>query len=177
MAYSNLFHTVYDEKQPVGNLGRGTHYSILSAPQWLNIYQELLPKVWIQKFGIIWDEDHDNRVIEVIEKAYSEMIFYPVLFIGERKAMLTIIVNVTFFEFLQNNQKFMKSFIDKWVHICSNVGGGDVWSFNISAGFEKSFESVDEFYRFSHGSPIIHDISEKVSTYLRNINNIWSLGE
>ena len=35
--YSKLFSCLYDEAEPVGSLGRGTHYSIFRSVEWLDV--------------------------------------------------------------------------------------------------------------------------------------------
>jgi predicted nucleic acid-binding protein len=53
--YSPYFKTLYDQPEPIGRLGRGTHYSVLRC----------LGLSGFHDFAIIWDEDHDKRVIAV----------------------------------------------------------------------------------------------------------------
>ena len=75
--YSPFFQTLYDEQAPVGHLGRGTHYSVLRAAVFHDELGEILPEnrykgphAKFHDFAVIWDEDHDKRVIEVIEQIY-----------------------------------------------------------------------------------------------------------
>ena len=35
--YSTLFSCLYDEPDPVGQLGRGTHYSVMRSVEWLDV--------------------------------------------------------------------------------------------------------------------------------------------
>lgn len=157
--YSPLFHTLYDEKEPVGMLGRGTHYSVLSAVQWTDKRGISLRLPCIQKFAVVWDEDHDIRVIDVIERAYMSGLIAPVLFIGERKACLSVVVDRETYSQLQDN---LDSYSKAWQEICSNVGE-DVWSFELM--------TVDD-----PDLGIIMASTDIVVTYLTNINNLWGLG-
>jgi hypothetical protein len=73
-----------DETQPVGHLGRGTHYSVLRVPIWHDEGLNPLPQVALLDFAIICDEDHDERVMGAIEALYFRGLLAPVRFIGER---------------------------------------------------------------------------------------------
>ena len=156
--YSPLFHTLYDEQDPVGTLGRGTHYSIRGAVQWVDKRKKLLSLPGIQRFAVIWDEDHDERVIDVAERAYMRGIFAPILYISERKAFLTIVVDNEFYEIIQDD---WVSYSMAWEEICTNVRG-DRFNF--------------ELHVVESDVGIINDNDEKVSIYLKNIDNLWNLG-
>lgn len=158
-SYSPLLHTLYDETDPVGKLGRGTHYSVLSAVQWADNLRCMRHIPGIQRFAVVWDEDHDTRIIQVIEAAYMRGIFAPVLYIGERKAFLTVVVNDEFFQIIQGD---WASYTVAWDDICKETHG-DFWNLKLV----RVMEAADE---------MIADANEKVSTYLQNINNLWNLG-
>jgi hypothetical protein len=159
MNYSPLLHTLHDEQDPIGQLGRGTHHSVLSAVQWVDKRKKLLPVPGVQKFAVIWDEDHDQRVIDVIERAYMRGIFAPILYIGERKANLTAVVDNEFYSLIQHDSV---SYTMAWEDICADVHG-DCWSFELM--------TVD-----NPALGIIAASQDKVVTYLRNISNLWNLG-
>ena len=159
VSYSPLFHTLHDETDPVGKLGRGTHYSVLSAVQWADNRRLMRHVPGIQRFAVVWDEDHDTRIIQVIEAAYMRGIFAPVLYIGERKAFLTIVVNDEFFEIIQAD---WASYTMAWDDICKETHG-DSWNIKLV----RVTEAVDE---------MIGADRAKVATYLQNIHNLWNLG-
>lgn len=163
MSYSPFFHTLHDEKEPYGSIGRGVHYSVLSAPQWFDHERKLMDggKARIQRFAILWDEDHDTRVIDVAEKAYMLGIFAPVLFIGERKAFLNVVVSEEFYEHIQ---KDWASYNMAWGDLCSDVFG-DCWTFESIVPLSHAAESG-----------LIASSDEVVTTYLANIRNLWGLG-
>jgi hypothetical protein len=91
-SYSHFFQTLHDEQEPVGYLGRGTHCSILRAVVFHDEYGAPLPSGAFLDFSIIWDEDHDTRVIEAIERIYLSAALPSFMIIGERKATLTAIL-------------------------------------------------------------------------------------
>src|SRR4051812_20247485 len=68
--YSEFFQTLHDEQAPVGYLGRGTHYSILRAVVFSDSLAKPLFDARFLDFAVIWDEDHDARIIEPIQKLY-----------------------------------------------------------------------------------------------------------
>ncbi|WP_253073410.1 hypothetical protein [Sodalis ligni] len=95
--YSTLLSCLYDEQQPIGNLGRGTHYSIFRTVEWLDVNRTPVNLPQLHDFSVIWDEDHDERVINVIENIYMAGLLSPIQFIGERKGTLTVIVAAKFY--------------------------------------------------------------------------------
>ncbi|MGS0680594.1 hypothetical protein ACVBIL_05455 [Shewanella sp. 125m-7] len=162
-AYSTLFSTVYDEQAPIGHLGRGTHYSIFRAAQFLNnLYQPQTP-LRIQDFCVVWDEDHDTRVIEVIEKLYLNNLLAPVLYIGERKGGVTVILDKEFYD----NQSLLHSFYQQLNRI--SQGLDDPWCSEV--GY------LDLSNKDANPETLVNDSRQKVTVYLNNINNLWSLGQ
>lgn len=160
MAYSSLFTAIHDEKHPIGNIGRGTHYSVLSCAQWNDQYIQphATGHAEIQKFAVIWDEDHDERIIPVIEAAYMESLMSPVKFIGERKGHLSIIVDSVFWSFCNNKRQYIQA----WEKLAGSVTD-DWWSCEV-----QPEEDITE-------SGIMHPRNNMV-VYLKNIDNLWSLG-
>jgi hypothetical protein len=159
--YSPFFQTLYDEQEPVGTLGRGTHYSVLRAivfhdekgsPLAGTRYKNA--NAQFHDFAVIWDEDHDIRVIEAIEKIYVAGLlpFFP--FIGERKAMLT---GLAF-----SDSEILRSFAATQLQeICNDIYN-DCW--------------VSEVGVFDQPSGIIASGHENVLLYLSNIKMLWNLG-
>lgn len=91
-SYSSLLHTVYDQPEPVGKLGRGTHYSVLSFLNWFDQEGALADSSKETQFAVIWDEDHDVRIAQVLENAVESKILQNALFIGERKGLLSVLL-------------------------------------------------------------------------------------
>lgn len=167
-SYSQIFSCLHDEIGPVGNLGRGTHYSVFRVPEWRDVVRTPLTTAQIHDFAVIWDEDHDERVIAIAERLYVNGLFSPVQFIGERKGMLTIIVAARFR--WSGIDADWNSWCDQVSQLCSDVQG-DSWSVDFG-GFDKSLGSPHQ----THPEGIISDHEHKVITYLRNIDNLWNLG-
>jgi len=155
-AYSPLFHTLYDEQSPIGQLGRGAHYSVLAVPQWRSPDGENMVLPLVQRIGIIWDEDHDTRVIQVLEAGYMNGLLAPVLFIGERKASLTIVV--------ASEDQIAPEHEHLWSKVHERVLD-DYWDVRIIPLSAVAREQM------------IHDSRrDAVETYFTNIQNLWELG-
>ncbi len=170
MAYSPFFQVLHDEKEPVGHLGRGTHYSVVRTL--LPVWSETDPtSVEEDIFGgarrsclelidlaIIWDEDHDERVWGVIERLHAAGLLAPVRFIGERKGNITIHVDLKAHFGDGGREKY-----DMLVERVVEDDAGDSWNLEIHEGVDGS-------------SGIIHAAAERVEAYLRGIHACWGLG-
>jgi hypothetical protein len=160
---SKLFSYLHDEQQPVGRLGRGTHYSVIRCTTWQDEMLRRRAAPVLHDLAIIWDEDHDRRVIEAIELIYMAGLLGPVLFIGERKGGLTVLTKGAF----------------TW-------GGPDYAYQKFCDGIAEIAESLDDPWPSSFGTfdpkeevnpwGLISSEPHQVDTYLRNINNLWDLG-
>lgn len=91
--YSPFFTTLYDQREPVGNFGRGGHYSVLRATSWHQPHGGVSERPYHYDFGIIWDEDHDERVIPVVEEIYLAGLLSKFMFFGERKGIFTAVMH------------------------------------------------------------------------------------
>lgn len=165
--YSPLFSCLYDEPEPIGNLGRGAHYSVFRSVEWLDVIRAPLATAQIHDFAVIWDEDHDKRIIPVIEQIYLAGLLSPIQFIGERKGILTIIVAAKFY-FAHDDQA---TYIRQLTDIALNSAHGDSWSCDVGM-FDRSPGSPHQTE--VHG--LIMAEEHRVITYLRNIDSLWSLG-
>jgi hypothetical protein len=143
--YSDFFSTLHDEDHPVGNLGRGTHYSILRAVVWN-------PSIQFHDFAVIWDEDHDTRVIWVVEQLHAKQILSEVLMIGERKGSITVITRTP----------PSKDFETKVTNIGTSVP-------------TDSFSTDVECLAQASGL-IINDNPSRIQAYLAGIDALWKLG-
>ena len=166
-AYSLLFSTIYDEQKPIGNLGRGTHYSVFRCAEWFDVIRRPLQKAQIHDFSVIWDEDHDTRIFNVIERLYVAGLLSPIQFIGERKAMLTVIVAAKFYYI--GSVKDLNNYQNQVADIAKNVEN-DCWSVDVG-----SFDRAEGDHQCDTQG-IIAASEYKVLTYLKNIDNLWSLG-
>ncbi|MBS0995112.1 hypothetical protein [Gluconobacter cerinus] len=165
--YSNLFTCLHDEPEPVGGLGRGTHYSIFRCVEWLDVERRPLQLPQIHDFAVVWDEDHDTRIIEAIERIYMAGLLSPVQFIGERKGLLTVIVAARFY-FLGGEEQ-----LQAYRHAIEAIADDldDPWTVEIGS-FDRQPSSPHQTFP----EAIISDNEHRVRLYLANIDSLWSLG-
>lgn len=166
--YSPFFQTLYDQEAAVGTLGRGTHYSVLRATVFHdeqgkvispNIYHNAISK--FHDFAIIWDEDHDTRIVDIIEKIYQEGLLACFSFFGERKASFTALY--TFENSLTSENEQCIDITVK--NICEETIDkkyNDVWNSQLGT--------------ISSSKGIINADDNDVKLYLQNIQMLWKLG-
>ena len=167
--YSHLFSCLYDESEPIGRLGRGTHYSVFRTAEWFDVARAPLSEAQVHDFAVIWDEDHDTRVIQLIEHIYMAGLLSPVQFIGERKGNLTVIVAAKFY--YDGKKEKLESYVEQLKEIALNPVHGDSWPVEVGM-FDRSPGTPHQ----TEVGPLIADEEHKVITYLRNIDSLWSLG-
>jgi hypothetical protein len=159
MSYSPFFQTLYDESRPVGNFGRGTHYSVLRVPIWQDEWLNPLPQAALLDFAVLWDEDHDERVVQAVEEIYFAGLMGPVRFIGERKGSLNVLIH--------GNQAspWAQNALNSYREAVSRISNGleDAWP-----------ATVDTVLGSEHS--IVNAPRENVVGYLKNIDMLWQLG-
>jgi hypothetical protein len=123
----------------------------------------------IHDFAVIWDEDHDIRIIGVIEQIYMAGLLSPIQFIGERKGCLTAIVAAKFYYF--DSKEALDAYTCQLHNTVTNAIQDDFWS-----------SAVGLFDR-SPGSPHQTDLKglidaeeHRVITYARNVDSLWNIG-
>lgn len=166
--YSTLFSCLHDETGPVGSIGRGTHYSVLRSVEWLDVVRKPLATPQIHDLAVIWDGDHDTRVIPAIERIYMAGLLSPVQFIGERKGCLSVIVAARFF--FHGDEAELEQYREAIGEIATNLEF-DSWTSEVGT-FDRQLGSPHQ----TDTVGIINDTDVKVETYLRNIDNLWRLG-
>lgn len=159
MPYSPFIQTLHDETQPVGHLGRGTHYSVLRVPIWQDQWLNPLPVGSLLDFAVIWDEDHDERVIQAIEDLYFCGLLAPVRFVGERKGSLSVLID--------------EKTVQAWDHAALKSYREAV--IDVGQSLEDPWPTTVNTVSSSKHS-IIHAANEDVTLYLRNIQMLWFLG-
>ncbi len=68
--YSPLFDTLHDSEEQSDSASSVSQFSILRCVVWTDptLKQQACAK--FHTFAIAWDEDHDERIIDVAEKLY-----------------------------------------------------------------------------------------------------------
>lgn len=158
--YSPFFKTLHDETQPAGYLGQGVHYSVLRCVTWHGQSLEPLNNAAFHDFAIIWDEDHDTRIIPVIECLYFRGLLAPALFVGESKGLFTLL---TVDSLADNLPRDSHEAYAAAVAAAAQPPGDDQWPANVRS--------------FSHPEGcIIEDAEERVALYLNSLRQLWQLG-
>jgi hypothetical protein len=169
--YSTLFTCLYDEPEPIGHLGRGTHYSIMRTAEWLDVTRKPLAKPEVHDFAVIWDEDHDVRVIEAVERIYMAGLLSPVQFIGERKGSLTVIVAARFY--FSGSGAEIKAYERALNDISQDLE--DSWPTTVGS-FDRSPISAGLGWHQTFAEGLISAEEHRVNLYLTNIDSLWKLG-
>ena len=167
--YSTLFSCLYDEAAPIGHLGRGTHYSIFRSVEWLDVVRSPLLKPEIHDFAVIWDEDHDRRIIRVVEQIYLAGFLSPIQFIGERKGCLTIIVAAKFY--LYGSEEACERYVQEIAQLIQQALPDDAWTTEVGL-FDRQPGSPHQ----TDLKSLIATDEHRAVTYARNIDSLWSLG-
>ncbi|MDD2133223.1 hypothetical protein [Pseudomonas kurunegalensis] len=149
--YSDFFRTEHDEQRNVASIA--AHYSVLSIPSFISS----TGAIKIQRVAIIWDADHDERVIDVLEAAYFENLVGPVLFIGEYKGAVSVIVNSD-----RINKNEISEYEEQWRRICDDAVQDDKFRLDVMTT-EEYVKTADEKLQ-----PIL-------CTYLKFIKDAWGL--
>lgn len=165
--YSTLFSCLYDEPAPVGKLGRGTHYSIFRSVEWLDVVRRPLAVPQVHDFAVIWDEDHDERVIDAVEGLYMAGLLSPIQFIGERKGFLTVIVAAKFY--YSGTEADTQAYVNAVEAIGQSLD--DAWTTEVGM-FDRAPGNPHQ----NNPGGIIADQGRRVQTYLENIDGLWRLG-
>lgn len=153
-----LFQFIHDETGPVGRLGRGTHYSVARIAEWRDARLRDTAAARLHDFAIIWDEDHDERIIPVLESLYLNGLLAPVLYAGERKGTLSLILDPAVKEAGSQALREYEENVRKLA-----MPEEDAWTVEVALMGDRS-------------TRIIADGDARVDTYLRNIHVLWSLG-
>lgn len=151
----HYFETLHADPGPADNPGRGTHCSIFRGISWFNGYLEQIREPLYHDLCVLFDEDHDTRIMPVIEGMYVDGLLAPVLFIGERKGSLAILVSDRCDEriltrILHGTQDVVGVHFDPWPVTVHRVSDDDTGIINAS--------------------------NESVQDYLRSIQSKWDLG-
>lgn len=160
--YSELFTTRYDQEHPVGHIGSGTHYSVLRASTWFDNCKLPLREPKVHDFAIIWDKDHDKRVIDIVEHMYMKNLLAPALFVGESNGVLSVLVSPNFKESSDDND--FQAYVSSVVKLAQNQYAP--WTAEVSVLGETQSELQ-----------IIASSKEHADLYLKSINLLWDLGQ
>ncbi len=151
--YSDFFRTEYDEQYNVGSLE--AHYSILSAP----LFIAPGTPIALQRIAVIWDHDHDERIITLLEAAFFEDLIAPcILFVAEHKGNVAVITNGDYDKAERNRKSRL------WQRISDDVIVDD--KFVVKVMLEDEY-LVD----------LKQNLQLPFRNYFQHIDDAWTLGE
>ena len=125
--YSELFYCLFDKKHS-GAEGKSAHHSVFQAAVWHDKLMNPVSSAKVQRLAVIWDEDHDTRILDVLEEIYIKGLLSPILFIGERRGRVVVILDQEFI--CKTTEKQLLEYKSKIAEICQNPCHEDSWSVN-----------------------------------------------
>jgi hypothetical protein len=164
--YSTLLHCVYDQPAPIGAFG-GTHYSVFRCAQWFDVCRNPLPIAQEHNFAVIWDEDHDDRVIQACEKLYVAGLLSPVQFIGEHKGVLSVVIAAKAYWGMPDSAEEYAAKLD------AAIGPvyGDYWPIEVGM-FDRSPGNPHQ----NDFVGLLYAPGDAAYAYLKTIDAMWRLG-
>jgi len=149
-------------------MGSGAHYSIFRAIERLDVEMKPSRFPQIHDFAVIWDEDHDQRIIKVVESLYMHDLLAPVQFIGERKGTLTIILAARAISYMGMTEA---QYAERASKAAQASGIEDYWApiIGIYDRIPESLGQRDPKY-------LIPEHIDVVMSYLDTIDHMWCLG-
>lgn len=164
-AYSTLMQCLYDQERPI--VQHYDHYSVFRAIDSRDVTQAPALRPRVHDFAVIWDDDHDTRVISVIEEMLMAGILPGVQFIGEHKGTLTVILAAR--TFWQIDVDAFKARV-----AALTQAAGDFWTVRVGM-FDHSPDSLRTGHQCDFQG-IIGRSNDETHAYLLTIDAMWNLG-
>jgi hypothetical protein len=164
-AYSTLMQCLHDQAHPV--VPHYGHYSVFRAIDARDVTQKPTSLPRVHDFAVIWDDDHDSRIIPVIEEMLMAGLLPGVQFVGEHKGTLTVILAArTYWEI------DLDAFKTKVASLTQ--AAGDFWDVRVGM-FDHSPHSLRTGHQCDF-QEIIGLSNEATHAYLLAIDGMWNLG-
>jgi len=137
---------------------------------------EGLSEAAVHNLAVIWDEDHDTRIIPCIEALLIAGLLHHVAFIGERKGGVTIVLDSLSATYLEGTrrQEFEAS-VTRVINHVVEKSLEDSWYFTFG-DMNETILGDSRLGEVTFHGMLIQAGTAKVDTYLRNIENLWALG-
>jgi hypothetical protein len=165
-SYSSFFQCLYDHPDMPGDRYYGA-YSVFRAIDARDVEQRPMPLPHIHDFAVIWDGDHDTRIIPVIEEMLMAGLLPGVQFLGEHKGVLTIILAARTYwlidveAYAKRVEALTKAAGDFWT---VRVGMYDHSKGNLRVGHQCDFQEL------------VGLNDEEEHAFLFTIDTMWGLG-
>jgi len=164
-AYSTLLQCLHDQAHPV--VPHYGHYSVFRAVDSRDVTQKPTPLPRVHDFAVIWDDDHDDRIIPVIEEMLMAGLLPGVQFIGEHKGTLTIILAARTYWVID-----LEAFKTKVTKLTQ--AAGDFWDVRVGM-FDHSPNSLRTGHQCDF-QEILGLAEDATHAYLLAIDGMWNLG-
>lgn len=165
-SYSSFFSCLHDQPEPIN--GRYGAHSIFRAVDSRDVEQKPTTLPRVHDFAVIWDDDHDTRIIPVIEEMLMAGLLPGVQFIGEHKAFLTVVLAARTYWAIDVD--LYKARIESLASCAAN----DFWNVEIGmydrcrSGFERGHQ-CDFKDLLGYG-----ELEDRA--FLFNLDSMWHLG-
>ena len=166
--HSTLFSTIYE----------GDDYTIIRCPEWFDVQLERLTVANVHDLAVKWDEDHDERIFEAVEKLYMAGLLAPVQVIGEHKGTLTVEVAPKFYntaDVADYTRRLHRHRQLRWGGAQSMAKDDrDVWSVELDVFTRRQQDNHHHDGRQWFLAEQVQDT--RVLTYLRSLEPLWDVG-
>ncbi|WP_157078277.1 hypothetical protein [Sphingobium abikonense] len=159
--YSNLFSCLYDQKGSIETNGGNPPYSVFRSTQSRNKAGDTTCEMTIHDFAVIWDEDHDERVICAIERLHLLGLLWPVVIAFESRGLLTLV--------LQGDLPVPENYRSLAHNACNN-GLNDVWQTKLA-----TYNRPHPFH-FQPNQNTLPDFDPDAASFVFAIDRQWKLG-
>lgn len=166
MQYSSFFQCLYDQPDSPSGAPWGG-YSIFRAVDSRDVCQRPTKTPRLHDFAVIWDEDHDTRIIPVIEEMLMAGMLPGVQFIGERKGHISVILAAPTHAIDTNAYARRITQFTDLLH-------GDPWTCEIGM-FDNTPSSLRSEHQCKFGSLVYAD-APTAHAFLLTIDQMWRLG-
>lgn len=157
MVYSRFLYTEYE--QQCNEEGEGG-YTIFSTPQPLDAGMMVKSITGVLKFGVLWSDGVDTRVIQLIEEAIVLGILRPVRLMHASKGALTILVDSKEMKYESMN------YLGLWEEVAGNVLWGS-WTVELlyESDLGSLFAGGRQFRQYAPAILAVHKLGISSYTY------------
>ena len=139
---------LYNQTERVGFSDE--HYSVYQVVEWLDLGGNLTAPAKLKNFTIIWDYDHDERILDVVDSLYLNGLLHPVLFAGESEGVLRLVLDSNCHT-PSDYQELVLHTTEKALEPSYDVWTLDVEWFDDSENNEPFLRDIYRRWRIGHG--------------------------
>jgi hypothetical protein len=159
--YSTILACLFDQAGPAIVNGGNPSYSIFRVTQARDQIGQRVDRMTVHDLAIIWDDDHDERVVYALERLHLAGLLWPVVFASENRGTLTM--------FIQGGLSLPSNFEEEVREACS-AAVKDNWHVTFPIYNRPSP------FNFNPGLDVVPGASLNAISYLCAIDAQWKLG-